>query len=65
MADPVFDEAKAICLKNCFEILIDNLALKEPEAQVRFQRCCTRCRKAHKLATTIGMRDVPIDEELP
>ncbi len=39
VADPVFDEAKAICLKNCFEILIDNLTLKEPEAQVRFQRC--------------------------
>jgi hypothetical protein len=54
--DPaVIKEAAADCLKRCFGVLADALAIApvggtEEEAERRFRSCCGACERARKVA---------------
>lgn len=50
--DPA-EDAYADCLKNCFGVLVANLAVDEANAAAMYRKCCQTCRQAKQIACLV------------
>jgi hypothetical protein len=49
-AREAFDSAYRLCLGKCFDVLVDNLVVRDPEAEAALSRCCALCTEAYRIA---------------
>ncbi len=54
LTSDAFDEAHRECLRTCFNVLVDNLVVGQPDADARFRTCCELCARARAVADVVA-----------